>query len=128
MWWPFSKRPKPKAASWVNPVAIPIPEGMDPRIFDRVPDKLWRTDPQEAIRQIREKGIAMAQLTQRRAEYIGATHYIWRTAGDGDVCEVCAKRNGKRFAWKNPPLHGHPAECDACPQGWCRCYAEPIIK
>ena len=136
MWWPFKKKPdratdpaiKPRREGRPNSIAIPIPKGMDPHTYDRVPDKLWRSDPTEAARQIREKSIAMAQLTQSRAEHIGATHYIWRTAGDSDVCPTCAKRNGKRFAWRKPPPHGHPAECDACPQGYCRCYAEVVIK
>lgn len=122
MRWPFGRKKAP------NPIAIPIPEGVDPAVFDHTSAKLWRADPEEAARQTRTKGIELARLTQRRAEMVGATHYYWRTAGDSDVCAVCAARSGKRFAWKKPPEHGHPSECTACPAGWCRCYAEPILK
>lgn len=65
-------------------------------------------------------------LTQARAEHIGSTHYVWRTAGDGDVRESHQKMNGKVVAWDDPPtldnLTGH-AGC--LPN--CRCYPEPIL-
>lgn len=65
-------------------------------------------------------------LTQARATHIGSTHYIWRTAGDGDVRPSHRAMNGKTIAWNEPPtldkLTGH-AGC--VPN--CRCYCEPII-
>ena len=70
---------------------------------------------------------ANATLTQARAEYVGATHYIWRTAEDGDVRESHAAMEGKIFRFDDPPYvegegnHG-PGEIYNC-----RCYAEPII-
>lgn len=68
------------------------------------------------------------ELTRARAESIGSTHFIWRTAGDSDVRPSHRALNGKSFAWNDPP------ECDpghhALPGAiWnCRCYAEPILK
>lgn len=70
---------------------------------------------------------ANSALTQARAEYVGATHYIWRTAEDGDVRESHAVMNGKIFRFDDPPYvegegnHG-PGEFPNC-----RCFAEPII-
>ena len=70
---------------------------------------------------------ANASLTQARAEYVGATHYIWRTAEDADVRESHAEMDGKIFRFDDPPYvegegnHG-PGEIYNC-----RCYAEPII-
>lgn len=67
------------------------------------------------------------EMTRARAESIGSTHFIWRTAGDSDVRASHRALNGKAFAWDDPP------ECDpghhALPGAiWnCRCYAEPII-
>lgn len=67
------------------------------------------------------------ELTRARAESIGSTHFIWRTAGDSDVRPSHRALNGKSFAWNDPP------ECDpghhALPGAiWnCRCYAEPVI-
>lgn len=68
------------------------------------------------------------ELTRARAESIGSTHFIWRTAGDSDVRPSHRALNGKAFAWNDPP------ECDpghhALPGAiWnCRCYAEPVLK
>lgn len=69
-------------------------------------------------------------LTQARAEYIGSTHYLWRTSGDSDVRAGHRAMNGKVFRWDDPPeveengryMRHHPGQI------WnCRCYAEPII-
>jgi SPP1 gp7 family putative phage head morphogenesis protein len=73
-------------------------------------------------------------LTQSRAEFIGSTHYIWRTSGDTDVRPGHRALNGQVFRWDDPPqvLEGegkrkkvyrhHPGQI------WnCRCYPEPII-
>jgi SPP1 gp7 family putative phage head morphogenesis protein len=70
---------------------------------------------------------ANATLTSARAQYVGATHYVWRTAEDGDVRESHAEMNGKIFRFDDPPYvegegnHG-PGEIYNC-----RCFAEPII-
>lgn len=67
------------------------------------------------------------ELTRARAEHIGCTHFIWRTAGDSDVRPTHRALNGKIFRWDDPP------ECDpghhALPGAiWnCRCYPEPVI-
>jgi SPP1 gp7 family putative phage head morphogenesis protein len=69
-------------------------------------------------------------LVQARAEAIGSTHYIWKTAGDADVRPGHRAMEGKTCEWADPPpvneggriMHHHPGEI------WnCRCYAEPII-
>lgn len=70
---------------------------------------------------------ANAALTQARAQSVGATHYIWRTVGDGDVRDSHAAMEGKVFAYADPPYvegegNHHPGEFPNC-----RCYAEPII-
>lgn len=74
-----------------------------------------------------EVGRVSTTLTQVRAEHIGSTQFIWRTAGDSDVRASHAALNGKAFDWADPP------ECDpgyhALPGCIfnCRCYAEPIV-
>lgn len=68
------------------------------------------------------------EFTRARAESIGSTHFVWRTAGDSDVRPSHRALNGKAFRWDDPP------ECDpghhALPGAiWnCRCYAEPVLK
>lgn len=70
---------------------------------------------------------ANATLTTARAQFVGATHYIWRTAEDADVRDSHAAMEGKIFRFDDPPYvegegnHG-PGEIYNC-----RCYAEPII-
>lgn len=68
-----------------------------------------------------------AAITQARAAYVGATHYIWRTAEDADVRDTHQDLSGKVFRFDDPPAiegegrHG-PGEFPNC-----RCFAEPII-
>lgn len=77
-----------------------------------------------------------SQMTQARQEDAGITHYIWRTAGDQRVVGTPGglyptgndkhrnhyERNGKLFAWNDPPSDGHPGESILC-----RCIAIPQI-
>lgn len=48
------------------------------------------------------------------------THYTWRTAQDERVRSTHAAREGRVFAWTDPPDTGHPGE-----ERNCRCWAEP---
>ena len=101
------------------------------RRADEVAAELMRTEQVTASRATliarTEIAKANAAITQARAQYVGATHYIWRTAEDGDVRESHAEMNGKVFRFDDPPYvegegkHG-PGEFPNC-----RCYAEPII-
>lgn len=47
-------------------------------------------------------------------------YYVWRTRQDGKARDSHAEREGKVFAWDNPPEGGHPGE-----DYNCRCYTEP---
>lgn len=69
-------------------------------------------------------------ILQGRCQTIGVTHYIWRTANDGDVRPGHRAMEGKVCEWARPPavnengrmMNHHPGEI------WnCRCYAEPVI-
>lgn len=70
---------------------------------------------------------ANATLTQARAQSVGATHYIWRTAGDSDVRETHAELDGKVFAFDDPPYIDGEGNHHAGEFPNCRCYAEPIL-
>ena len=61
------------------------------------------------------------QLTMERQRNIGVTQYIWRTSLDERVRHEHREREGKVFAWDNPPSDGHPSEPIQC-----RCSAEGI--
>lgn len=70
---------------------------------------------------------ANATLTRARAESVGITHYIWRTAGDQAVREAHEQMDGLVFEFATAPFvegegYHHPGEFPNC-----RCYAEPII-
>lgn len=91
-----------------------------------------------------ETSRAATALTQARSEFIGSTHYIWRSAEDYKVRPELGikhfaelntlamgshrKLNGTVQAWKDPPI-ADPKGIRAHPGSiWnCRCYAEPII-
>ena len=66
------------------------------------------------------------ELLKARAQTVGSTGYIWRTASDSDVRPSHKKMNGQFVKWSEPPtldnLTGH-AGC--LPN--CRCYMEPVI-
>jgi SPP1 gp7 family putative phage head morphogenesis protein len=74
-----------------------------------------------------EVGRATTALTASRAQFVGSTHFVWRTMKDSVVRESHRVLEGKSFAWDDPP------ECD--PGIWalpgsspnCRCFAEPVI-
>lgn len=66
-------------------------------------------------------------LTQTRAEHVGSTHYIWRTAGDSDVRESHRQMNGKVVAWAEPPTLSDGTTTHAGQIYNCRCYPEPIL-
>lgn len=73
-----------------------------------------------------EVGRAASSITQARAESIGSTGYIWRTADDADVRPSHRRMNGQFVAWEVPPtLDGMTGHAGALPN--CRCYAEPVI-
>ncbi|MCK4883541.1 MAG: minor capsid protein [Candidatus Diapherotrites archaeon] len=70
---------------------------------------------------------ANASLTKARAEFVGATHYIWRTMDDAKVRDSHAEMDDRIFAFAQPPTlsdrtTGNPGEFPNC-----RCYAEPIF-
>ena len=69
-----------------------------------------------------------AGLTMARAQYIGSTHYIWRTSRDGDVRDSHKKMEGTVVPWSTPPLLSDGTRTHAGMIYNCRCYPEPIIS
>jgi SPP1 gp7 family putative phage head morphogenesis protein len=66
------------------------------------------------------------ELTKARAENIGSTAYIWRTAHDGDVRPSHKKMDGQVVRWDDPPtLDGLTGHAGCLPN--CRCFPEPIV-
>lgn len=66
---------------------------------------------------------AHAAIQQVRQESAGITHYFWRTASDARVRPSHAAKDGKRFAWADPPQDtGHPGT-----EIRCRCIADPDL-
>ena len=70
---------------------------------------------------------AASGLTMARAEYVGSTHYIWRTSDDSDVRDSHKKMNGKVIAWADPPTLSDGTTTHAGMIYNCRCYPEPIL-
>lgn len=67
-------------------------------------------------------------LTQARAEYVGSTHYFWRTVGDGRVRPSHKRLDGTVQAWASPPLCDEPDHFAHPGQIFnCRCFAIPIM-
>lgn len=60
------------------------------------------------------------EISYKREE-VTSTHYIWRTQLDDKVRPEHAAREGRIFAWNNPPPGGHPGS-----EKNCRCVAVPV--
>lgn len=73
-----------------------------------------------------EVGRTASALNQARAQFVGSTAYVWRTAHDSDVRPSHAAMEGKVVDWAQPPtLDGLTGHAGALPN--CRCYSEPIV-
>lgn len=68
-----------------------------------------------------------AALTQSRAEFVGATHYIWRTAKDSDVRESHREMEGKIISYAEPPTLSDGTVTHAGAIYNCRCYQQPVL-
>ncbi len=80
-----------------------------------------------------QTGKLNGQLTQRRQTQASVTHYFWQDSRDervrGNPGGLYPKaipshwdRNGRRFAWDEPPAGGHPGQ-----DYNCRCTAQPDL-
>ncbi|GFO82237.1 MAG: hypothetical protein A49_18640 [Methyloceanibacter sp.] len=97
---------------------------------DALPARIDRASPQyrKAFEAYLRRGTpidlrgraALEEKAEPAARNRPATHYIWRTRGDGKVRPSHAANDGKIFAWDDPPPTGHPGE-----DYGCRCWAEP---
>lgn len=67
-------------------------------------------------------------ITQARAQSVGSTHYIWRTADDESVRESHAEMEGMVVAWDSPPTLSDGTVTHAGQIYNCRCYPEPVIE
>jgi len=131
----FSRKPSDIAA--VKPsIAIPIPEGTDPKMWERARQPIRNRNKYAAEeiaadelrykKEMREKLTQLSKFNRERAQGVGCKSFVWRSAGDSDVCAECAKNNGKRFSYSKPPKIGYPGEHE-CRVGWCRCVSESLI-
>jgi len=111
-------------------------ERLEILVQDAVHSGLRREDLQRQLSQLdgvsarRAEVIARDQInkyngkmTQWRAKHIGITHYFWRSVGDESVRPEHVARNGKRFAYSEPPGDGPPGQPIQC-----RCYADPDLE
>lgn len=64
-----------------------------------------------------------SRLTQIRQQKLGVTHYTWSTSHDERVRHEHRLRDGKLFAWDNPPADGHAGQAIRC-----RCVALPYTE
>ena len=78
---------------------------------------------------VTETSRAATTLTQARAEHVGSTSYVWRTAGDADVRHDHKVLSGQVFRWDAPPIADQRTGARAHPGCIyrCRCWAEVIL-
>lgn len=75
-----------------------------------------------------ETARAQSVLTQVRAEFVGSTHYVWKTSSDWKVRPSHKKLSDTVQAWSAPPLCDPPDHYAHPGSIWnCRCVALPII-
>ena len=66
-------------------------------------------------------------LTMARSQYVGCTHYVWRTSGDTDVRQSHKDMDGQVIPWAEAPVLSDGTQTHAGMIYNCRCYAEPIL-
>lgn len=81
------------------------------------------TDSRAKLIAIDQLGKINARITQVRQTNMGITHYTWSTSQDERVRHIHQEREGKVFAWNNPPADGHPGMPIRC-----RCVAIPYTE
>lgn len=67
-------------------------------------------------------GKFFGEVNRVRQESIGIDGYFWRGMGDNREREEHVLREGRRYAWSDPPVGGHPGE-----DYLCRCWPEPDL-
>ena len=67
-------------------------------------------------------------LTMVRSQYVGCTHYVWRTSGDSDVRKSHKEMDGAIIPWATAPMLSDGTRTHAGMIYNCRCYAEPILS
>jgi len=86
--------------------------------------KIFKTSLNRATLIARDQTLKLnGQLDRYKQTSAGITHFIWRTAKDERVRPEHKAREGKKYAWDNPPngeLPGQPVRC--------RCTAEPSFE
>jgi SPP1 gp7 family putative phage head morphogenesis protein len=75
-----------------------------------------------------EVGRTSTEFTRVRAERLGSTHFVWRSARDRDVRKIHKALEGTVHRWDDPPVAGENGE-RALPGAIynCRCWPEPIL-
>ena len=81
-----------------------------------VSDRRARTIARTEISQLN------AQITRERQREVGIDGYYWLTSSDERVRDEHEERDGKFFAWDNPPEDGHAGEAVMC-----RCSARAAV-
>ena len=84
----------------------------------RIADRVGVSRRRALLIATNELGNASAAAQQRSLTELGCTHYRWRTSQDRRVRPEHVKRNGRVYAWEEPPPGGHPGEAIRC-----RCVA-----
>jgi uncharacterized protein with gpF-like domain len=117
--------------------AISIPEGTDPKMWERTRPPIRNrkkytaeeidADNERYRTENREKSRYISAFKRQRAQSVGAKTFIWQTAGDGAVCPECRKLEGKRISYQKPPKIGFPGDHECPTEEWCRCWDEPIF-
>lgn len=92
------------------------------QITKRIKDRAGVSRSRAALLARNEVGNAAGFAMRESQKEAGCTHYIWRSASDDRVRPEHKARNGKQFAWDDPPSDGHPGEPINC-----RCVALAVI-
>lgn len=122
-----------RVLAWLSP-PVPVPEHPNLPTPPKRPRRRGLTPEQrEAARkryahEMKAFCSAISKHNRDRAVDAGLNHFTWRSVGDERVCSICAAHDGKQFSYSDRPEVGFPGEVNCCPQGYCRCQAEPVFK
>lgn len=88
-----------------------------------IEDKFGVAEDKARFLALDQIGSLHGQVNAARQQDLGVTHYFWITMEDEDVRPAHRKRQGKRFAFDDPPEGGLPGE-----DYGCRCRAQPDLN
>jgi len=129
----FGRREEDNASANEKSFAIPAPDGWPGGARIQPPKKRGKTNEQyekecnEYFTKVESKKQAIAKFNRGRAVAAGVKYYLWKSSKNHG-CTICAKREGRKYAYSKPTSDGYPGEGKCGSGTFCHAWAKPVIN